>query len=125
MNVQKVGSYLLTMLILLNLVGIVSSDAGSTIGIAICKIVEIVKTVMGAAMLVLIVLAAIVYAAGQVMGAETRARANVWATSMFVGAVVGALIYIVVPVFLSYLLYNNDASLTPSKCTGTSIPDSV
>jgi len=117
MNVQKVGSYLLTILILLNLIGLMSADAQGNIGNAVCQIVVIVQTVMGAAMLVLIVLAAIVYAAGQVMGAETRARANVWATSMFVGAVVGALIYIVVPVFLSYLLYG-DTSLTASGCSG-------
>ena len=91
-------------LVLLNLIGGLSAGPATSISFAICEIVKIVKAVMGAAMLVLIVLAAIVYAVGQVMGAETRARANVWATSMFVGAVVGALIYIVVPVFLNALL---------------------
>ena len=109
MNVQKVGSYFLIVILFFSFVGVVStagtsSKEGTQIKSAICEIVKIVKAVMGAAMLVLIVLAAIVYAAGQVMGAETRARANVWATSMFVGAVVGALIYIVVPVFLGALL---------------------
>ncbi|MFA5049779.1 MAG: hypothetical protein WC501_02115 [Candidatus Micrarchaeia archaeon] len=70
---------------------------------AICEIVNIVETVMGAVMLILIVMAAIIYAAGQVMGAETRARANVWATSMFLGAIIGGLIYLVVPVFINAL----------------------
>ncbi len=54
-------------------------------------------------MMLLIVLAAIVYAVGQVMGAETRARASVWATAMFVGALIGALIYIILPYILSCL----------------------
>ncbi|MBI2080063.1 hypothetical protein HYT84_04825, partial [Candidatus Micrarchaeota archaeon] len=54
--------------------------------------------------LLLVVLAAIVYAVGQVMGAETRARASVWATAMFTGAIVGALIYILMPFVLQLLI---------------------
>ncbi|MDD5023397.1 MAG: hypothetical protein PHU63_04475, partial [Candidatus ainarchaeum sp.] len=65
--------------------------------------------------LILVVLAAIIYAAGQVLGAETRARANVWATSMFVGAVIGGLIYLVVPVFLGALLGGSAEDIT-GKC---------
>jgi hypothetical protein len=38
------------------------------------------------------------------MGAETRARANVWATSMFLGAIIGGLIYLVVPVFIDAMM---------------------
>lgn len=117
MDIQKFGKYLLTILVMINLVGILAADTGvgSTIQSAICEIVNIVQMVMGAVMLILIVFAAIIYAAGQVMGAETRARANVWATSMFVGALIGALIYILVPVFLSALLPGENIS---EACTG-------
>ncbi len=76
----------------------------------ICQLYQIVNTLLAAVVFVLIVLAAIVYAAGQVMGAETRARASVWATSMIVGAVIGIVIYVVVPIVL-------DAMLTESITT--------
>ena len=62
-----------------------------------------VKGMLGIAMLLMIVVAALIYAAGQIMGAETRARATVWATAMFTGAVIAAVIYIVVPSVLSGL----------------------
>lgn len=106
MNIRKFGSYFLSALILLNLVGmcLAAGETATTIQAAICAIVNIVKMVMGAVMLILVVLAAIIYAAGQVLGAETRARANVWATSMFVGAIIGGLIYLIIPVFLTELL---------------------
>ena len=63
-------------------------------------------------MMFMVVSASLVYAVGQVMGAETRARASVWATSMFNGAIIAALIYLLVPFVLEVLLKN----------TGTGIP---
>jgi hypothetical protein len=44
-----------------------------------------------------------VYAIGQVLGAETRARASVWATAMITGAVIGLVIYLVLPGLISWL----------------------
>ena len=107
MDMLKYGKYFITFLVLVNLLTLISAAGESTtIKSAMCSIVRLVRSVMGAVMMVLILLAAIIYAAGQVMGAETRARANVWATSMFVGAIVGALIYLVVPLFLSFFIPN-------------------
>ncbi|MEM2962929.1 MAG: hypothetical protein QXW70_02485 [Candidatus Anstonellales archaeon] len=54
--------------------------------------------------MLMITSAAAVYAGGQLMGAETRARANVWATSMLTGALVGILIVIIVPAVLGIML---------------------
>jgi len=39
--------------------------------------------------MLMVIGAGVVYAAGQMMGAETRARANTWATAMLVGAIIG------------------------------------
>ena len=79
------------------------SDA-TDIATGICCLYKTVQTVLGAVIFVLIVLAAVVYAAGQVMGAETRARASVWATSMIVGAVIGIIIYVLIPPILGTML---------------------
>jgi hypothetical protein len=48
----------------------------------------------------------VVYAAGQLMGAETRARATVWATAALTGAIFAMLISSVTPAFLK-LIYGS------------------
>ena len=67
----------------------------------LCKLAQ---TLLGIAIAAMILLSGMTYAAGQVMGAETRARATVWATAMITGAVIGALIYLIVPIILSTML---------------------
>ncbi|MEW5995997.1 MAG: hypothetical protein AB1657_00170 [Candidatus Micrarchaeota archaeon] len=76
----------------------------TTIQTGICSLYTMVNTILAGVIFVLIVLAAVTYAAGQVMGAETRARASVWATSMVVGAVIGIIIYVLLPTILGYML---------------------
>ncbi len=121
MDYTKIGKYLFGFIVLLNLISVSVGAPEDDITDAICEIVNIVKTVMGAVMLILIVMAAIIYAAGQVMGAETRARANVWATSMFLGAIIGGLIYLVVPVFINTLM-NMDVN---TACGNDNLPTPI
>ncbi len=49
----------------------------------------------------LIVLGGLVYAAGQVLGAEMRSRTNVWATTMVIGAIIGLVISASAPAIIS------------------------
>jgi uncharacterized membrane protein len=58
------------------------------------------KSLLPVAAMLMVVVAGVIYAAGQIMGAETRARANVWATSALVGALIGLLIYAIAPTVL-------------------------
>ncbi len=53
--------------------------------------------------MLLVITAGVVYSAGQFFGAETRARANVWATSCLTGAIIGILIAVVAPCVLGQL----------------------
>jgi len=62
--------------------------------------------------------AGVIYAAGQIMGAETRARANVWATAALTGALIGVLIYAVAPSVLDTIYGGTTGSV---KC-GASCP---
>lgn len=55
---------------------------------------------LGVVSMLLIVLAGTAYAIGQMMGAETRARAAVWATAMLTGAVIGIIIYLISPAII-------------------------
>lgn len=67
--------------------------------------------------MLMIMVGAVVYAAGQIMGAETRARANVWATSALTGALVAMLIAAISPGVLQtmYPGMNTDCSFA---CAG-------
>ncbi len=58
------------------------------------------KNLLPVAAMLMVVAAGVTYAAGQLMGAETRARANVWATAMLVGSFIGLLIYAIAPFVL-------------------------
>ncbi|MDE1798173.1 MAG: hypothetical protein KGH63_02095 [Candidatus Micrarchaeota archaeon] len=64
--------------------------------------------------MLLVITAGVVYSAGQFFGAETRARANVWATSCLTGAIIGIIIAVVAPYILSQL-----AGGAPITCGGS------
>ncbi|MCX6778515.1 MAG: hypothetical protein NT157_06595 [Candidatus Micrarchaeota archaeon] len=51
-----------------------------------------IKGVVPIVALLLFILAGAIYAIGQVLGSETRARATVWATAMLVGGIIGLII---------------------------------
>lgn len=61
------------------------------------------KNLVPIAAMLMILLAAVIYATGQMMGAETRARANVWATSCLTGALIGIIIAAVAPAVLTIM----------------------
>ena len=63
-----------------------------------------IKALIPIVAMLMVVLGAVIYGAGQVMGAETRARANVWATAMIVGAIVGIMINLLLPAILGTLI---------------------
>jgi hypothetical protein len=53
--------------------------------------------------MLMVLVGSVVYAAGQMMGAETRARANVWAMSCLTGALVAMLIATVAPSVFKFM----------------------
>ena len=64
---------------------------------SLCGLYKFLEGLLPIIVIVLIIFAAVIFAAGQVMGAETRSRANVWATAMLVGALIGILVALVGP----------------------------
>jgi len=92
-------------------------EAGSGIQGGLISLCTTSQMLLGVVVMVLIVLAGVIYAAGQVLGAETRARAAVWATAMLTGAVIGGVIYLVAPVVLHVMIPN--ITPDPSNPCGT------
>jgi hypothetical protein len=94
-KVNKYGRYLLILVLLVNLFSM--SFASSNIKSGLKSLCQTSQAVLGGIVMLLIVLAGATYAVGQVLGAETRARATVWATAMLTGALIGAVIYLITP----------------------------
>lgn len=74
--------------------------AGEVGNIDLVKLISDIRQLAEQALVVIIllflVLSALTYAMGQAFGAETRARATVWATGLLSGAMVAALLYILI-----------------------------
>jgi hypothetical protein len=114
-KINAIGKYFIIVVVALNLVSLSYADASSAsspLSSALKELCLMSQIFLGAAAMILIVLAGTTYAIGQVLGAETRARAAVWATAMLTGAVIGAVIYIVTPVIVRALLPSITASGT-------------
>ncbi|MGV8176338.1 MAG: hypothetical protein ACP5NX_00880 [Candidatus Bilamarchaeaceae archaeon] len=89
---------------MLTLLGTALAAETSGLSSAICTMVGTVKAALGGIMLLLIIMAAAVYAIGQTLGAETRARASVWATAMFTGAIIAGIIMFVAPIIIDIFM---------------------
>ena len=62
---------------------------------AVSQLCVSLKSMLPVVAMMMLVLAGVIYAAGQILGAETRARANVWATACLTGALIAILIVVV------------------------------
>ncbi len=67
---------------------------------ALSELCQGLSQLVPVAAMLMVLLASVIYATGQMMGAETRARANVWATSALTGALIGILISVIAPTVL-------------------------
>ncbi|MDD5337250.1 MAG: hypothetical protein PHS02_02095 [Candidatus ainarchaeum sp.] len=81
----------------------VEGDAFTSVTIAVGTLCQGIKGILPIVSFLMIVAAGVIYAAGQLLGAETRARASVWATAMLIGAMIGLLIVVIAPSVLSAL----------------------
>jgi hypothetical protein len=115
-KINAVGKYLVLAVLALNLLSL--SNASSGLSAALNTLCVMSQQFLGIAVMVLIVLAGTVYAIGQVLGAETRARASVWATAMLTGAVIGVIIYIITPVIVRALIGSSMGSATLPGASG-------
>jgi hypothetical protein len=124
MDIRKMiqGMFVMTMLLGLVAAG-TGADTGADTGTAatqieagLCELYKLVNQVLAVVVFVLIVVAAIVYAGGQIMGAETRARASVWATSMIIGALIGVLIIVILPMIMEAMMPPNVTQDFASLC---------
>ena len=115
-SINKYGKYLMILVLFLHFTGIGFAGSGYIIT-AMSDLCINARAILATGAMILIILAAAVYAVGQVVGAETRARASVWATAMITGAVIGIVIYLIVPNIISFLMKGVQAPDDPCSFT--------
>ncbi len=93
-----------------------AADPLSNVNNAVNNLCYGLKTLLPIAAMMAIVLAGVIYAAGQMMGAETRARANVWATAALTGALIAILMAVVAPAVLATIYPSGNINIA-SQCT--------
>ena len=129
-TINRFGKYFLIAVFLVNFFGFAFAGGGGTtasatggatdITAAMVKLCEDARSVLAIGVMLMVIMAAVVYAVGQILGAETRARASVWATAMVTGAVIGIVLYLIVPNVISLMAPN--LGITPDNPCGTPKP---
>ena len=104
---KKLGLFLL----LLAAVGIVNAQALNGLSAAITALCADLQGLLPVVAMLMVIFAGVIYASGQIMGAETRARANVWATAALTGALMAILIWAIAPAILNSIVPANGAQL--------------
>ncbi len=105
---KSVKNYIFSLALSLGAGLVLSTTAGANttgglpgVNIAVSCMCRQLLDILPIVAMLMIIGAGIVYAAGQIMGAETRARASQWGTAMLIGAVIAILIVTVAPPILS------------------------
>lgn len=88
-----------------------------TAGAAVSQLCGMATDLLPPLSMLLVLAGAIIYAAGQLMGAETRARAIGWASACIIGAVVGTLIVSISPSALGAIYGGEVACLWMTSST--------
>ena len=110
-KIQMLSIALFALMFLSNVV--FASPAGAaSLEKAAQELSKLICNLLSSIVLILVVLAALAYTAGHVMGSETGARAKVWAQNMILGAVIGLIIYAAAPFILQQLLPTGSVSPT-------------
>ena len=101
---MKFGNAMFFVFTLSLLAGFVfADDPTSQLKNALSSLCTGLSQLVPVAAMLMVLLASVIYATGQMMGAETRARANVWATSALTGAIIGILISVIAPSVLQII----------------------
>jgi Na+-driven multidrug efflux pump len=76
----------------------------ATVQDALSSLCTQAKSLLPVTAMLMLIMGGVIYAAGQLLGAETRSRANVWATACLTGALIAILIVVVAPPVLQMML---------------------
>ncbi|MEM3609425.1 MAG: hypothetical protein QXO21_02625 [Candidatus Anstonellales archaeon] len=100
------SAWILFLVLVINGFVLYSSNSFDPIKNTASNVCKSLRTLLPPLSMLMLIGAGVVYVGGQFTGAETRSRANVWATNLLIGALIGLLIAAVAPVALESLMQN-------------------
>ena len=80
-----------------------TEDVSGRLTGALCILYDTLTSLMGPLLVLVVVVAAVAYAGGNVLGAEVGAKAKSWATNMIIYATIAVIIFFGVPYLLSLI----------------------
>ncbi|MCX6776867.1 MAG: hypothetical protein NTY73_02785 [Candidatus Micrarchaeota archaeon] len=88
----------------------------ANIRVALCGFQVLVYTILPTLALIMFLFAGLAYAAGQVFGAEMRAKAQGWAMSLLVGGIIGIFIAVLAPILVGILVSMSPGTFGSYSC---------
>jgi hypothetical protein len=92
-----------------------TTSMAESIRSALCGFQTLVYTILPTLALIMFLFAGLAYAAGQVFGAEMRAKAQGWAMSLLVGGIIGIFIAVLAPILVT-IFTNMSGTMTYTAC---------
>ena len=80
----------------------------------LCRVRTMIQQIIPTVALILILLAGLVYAAGQTFGAEMKAKAQGWAMSLLVGGIMGLVLAALAPFLVD--VFASMGGMSPPNC---------
>ncbi|MCX8166920.1 MAG: hypothetical protein N3E37_03645 [Candidatus Micrarchaeota archaeon] len=114
---MKIGE-VISIVLLMAVVVVYSNNSFEPFRNTIDNVCKSVRTLLPPIAMLMLIGAGVVYIGGQFTGAETRSRANVWATNLLIGALIGLIIAAVAPIAVDSL--SQSAAGTSSQGTTAS-----
>ena len=110
---SKTKQTVFLLLVLLSVpVAATTTSMAESIRTALCSFQTLVYTVLPTLALIMFLFAGLAYAAGQVFGAEMRAKAQGWAMSLLVGGIIGIFIAVLAPILVKIFTDMSGSSVT-------------
>ena len=101
---------ILAALVAISVLAATSVTILGTLQDAVSSLCTQAKSLLPVTAMLMLIMGGVIYAAGQLLGAETRARANVWATACLTGALIAILMVVVAPPVLQ-MIYGDQGTI--------------
>jgi drug/metabolite transporter (DMT)-like permease len=95
--------YLTIALLILSVIFATTTSPSTRFNDALCNLYGTLKNILPPLIVVVIVLAAVIYAGGNILGQDVGAKSKSWATNMIIYAGISVIIFFVTPYILSYV----------------------
>jgi len=107
---MNMKNYTMIALFAMTMFGTIIATTTSPLQGTLSNIMQQIQSLVPVVALLMFVMAGLIYGIGQVMGAEVRGRAAVWAQALLIGGIIGLMIAALAPIFVG--IFSSNAIIT-------------